>query len=382
MQAYALMVVPSNFPNGDAGAVRDMAFADIFQKLGYKVFLIGAGRQKKDGEINGVRFFSVYQEAHSKLDHLKRFLGSKNAYMAYINQVIDQNGLPSVIYINDISHSVIGNLRALAEKNNIPILHDSTEWYSPCEFAHGKFDKQYILKDRLNRKIIRKPIRVIGISNYMTEYFKSRGLKAVRIPVIMDVENTEIAANTDDKVKLIYAGSPANKDYLKEMVLGMASLAPASQQRFEFHILGANEEQIKSLTGLSSLPSCIKAYGRVPREKVEETMLHMDFSVLLRPSKERYTQAGFPTKSVEAMSHGVSMICNISSDLGMYLKDGENAIIVDGYDEKAFAQSLERVVSMKRQQIDALKHRARELAEKEFDFRKWVNTVSSLIGEE
>lgn len=379
---YVLMVVPSNFPNGDAGAVRDMAFANIFQELGYNVFLIGAGRQKKDGEINDVHYFSVYQEASSKIDHIKRFLGSKNAYMSFIKQVIDQNGLPSVIYINDISHSVIEHLRVLAEKNNIPILHDSTEWYSPCEFNYGKLDKQYILKDRLNRKVIRKPIRVIGISSYLTDYFKNMGLKAVRIPVIMDVENTDISANSDDKVKLIYAGSPANKDYLKEMVLGMESLAPDQQQIFEFHILGANEEQIKNLTGLYSLPTCIKAYGRVPREKVEETMRRMDFSVLLRPSKERYTKAGFPTKSVEAMSHGVAMICNISSDLGLYLKDGENAVIVDGYDKKSFTRSLERVISMSRQQIDIMKYNARQLAEKEFDFRNWKNTVSDLIGDE
>ena len=167
------------------------------------------------------------------------------------------------------------------------------------------------------------------------------GLKAVRIPVIMDVENTDISANSDDKVKLIYAGSPANKDYLKEMVLGMESLAPDQQQIFEFHILGANEEQIKNLTGLYSLPTCIKAYGRVPREKVEETMRRMDFSVLLRPSKERYTKAGFSTKSVEAMSHGVAMICNISSDLGLYLKDGENAVIVDGYDKKMLSRVMD-----------------------------------------
>ena len=311
---YVLMVVPSNFPNGDAGAVRDMAFANIFQELGYKVFLISAGRQNKEGEIAGVHFFSVYQDARNKIDHIKRFLASKNAYMSFIKQVIDQNGLPSVIYINDISHRVIEHLRVLAEKNNIPILHDSTEWYSPCEFKHGKLDKQYILKDRLNRKVIRKPIRVIGISSYLTDYFKNMGLKAVRIPVIMDVENTETAVNTGDKINLIYAGSPANKDYLKEMVLGMASLAPDKQQCFVFHILGANEQQITNLTGLQSVPTCIKAYGRVSREKVEETMLHMDFSVLLRPSKERYAKAGFPTKSVEAMSHGVAMICNISSD--------------------------------------------------------------------
>ena len=47
---YVLMVVPSNFPNGDAGAVRDMAFAKIYQELGYEVYLIGAGKTGKKGQ--------------------------------------------------------------------------------------------------------------------------------------------------------------------------------------------------------------------------------------------------------------------------------------------------------------------------------------------
>lgn len=377
---YVLMVVPSNFPNGDAGAVRDMAFASIFQMLGYKVFLVGAGKGDIEGDYKGVHYYSVFREAHSRIDHLNRFLKSKTAYLSVIKHLVEENGLPSVLYINDVSHSVIEFLRKIAEKNNIPILHDSTEWYSPCEFTHGKLDKAYILKDRLNRKVIRQPIRVIGISSYLTEHFKGRGLKAVRIPVIMDVKTKKTSVNEDEKIKLIYAGSPANKDYLKEIVLGVTLLSEDNQKQLELHILGANEDQIKGLTGLQILPDCIKAYGRVPREKVEEVMLRMDFSVLLRPSEERYAKAGFPTKSVEAMSHGVAMICNISSDLGMYLRDGKNAIIVDGYDEKGFSKSLERILSMSRADIDALKHNARQLAEEEFDYRGWVDTVSDFIG--
>ena len=378
---YVLMVVPSNFPNGDAGAVRDMAFASIFQMLGYKVFLVGAGKGDIEGDYNGVHYYSVFREAHSRIDHLNRFLKSKTAYLSVIKHLVEENGLPSVLYINDVSHSVIEFLRKIAEKNNIPILHDSTEWYSPCEFTHGKLDKAYILKDRLNRRVIRQPIRVIGISSYLTEHFKGRGLKAVRIPVIMDVKTKKTSVNEDEKIKLIYAGSPANKDYLKEIVLGVTLLSEDNQKQLELHILGANEDQIKGLTGLQILPDCIKAYGRVPREKVEEVMLAMDFSVLLRPSEERYTKAGFPTKSVEAMSHGVAMICNISSDLGMYLRDGKNAIIVNGYGEKAFSKSLERILSMSRDDIDAIKHNARQLAEEEFDYRGWVDTVSGFIGD-
>lgn len=376
---YVLMVVPSDFPDGDAGAVRDMAFAKIYQELGYEVFLIGAGRGEKAGIYQEVHYYSLYKEAKSLTDHFIKFVSATRAYMELVNGIIKNNGVPSVIHINSIPEAVIRKLIKIAERRTIPILHDSTEWYSPCEFTHGTLDKAYILKDRLNRRVIRQPIRVIGISSFLTEHFKGRGLKAVRIPVIMDVENTKTSINTDEKVKLIYAGSPAKKDYLKEIVLGVALLSEENQEKIELHILGANENQIKGLSGLQTLPNCIKAYGRVPREKVEEVMLQMDFSVLLRPSEERYTKAGFPTKSVEAMSHGVAMICNISSDLGMYLRDGENAIVVDGYDEKVFAETISRILKMSHKEINAIKAKARKTAEANFDYRLWIEKVNSLL---
>ena len=48
---YVLMVVPSNFPNGDAGAVRDMAFAKIYQELGYEVDYIVFDLEWNQGKL-------------------------------------------------------------------------------------------------------------------------------------------------------------------------------------------------------------------------------------------------------------------------------------------------------------------------------------------
>ena len=70
---YVLMVVPSNFPNGDAGAVRDMAFAKIYQELGYEVYLIGAGKTGKKGEYNGVHYYSIYKEVNNLKDYLLNY---------------------------------------------------------------------------------------------------------------------------------------------------------------------------------------------------------------------------------------------------------------------------------------------------------------------
>jgi len=260
------------------------------------------------------------------------------------------------------------------------MIHDSTEWYSPCEFTHGKLDKAYILKDRLNRKVICSPIKVVGISSYLTKHFHERGLPAARIPVIMDVENTRVSdVTTSEKVRLIYAGSPAKKDLLREVVLGISGLTSKEQNRIELHVYGASIEQLKTAASVEAVPDCIKAYGRVPRSEVEHAMLESDFSILLRPAEERYTKAGFPTKSVEAMSHGVAMICNLTSDLGMYLEDGVNAVIARSHDEESFGAAIRRVLALDRKGINQIKKNARATAEKNFDYRKWVPALKRLI---
>lgn len=377
---YVLMVVPSDFPGGDAGAVRDDAFAHIYRELGYEVRLVGKSTTSRYGQYNGTDYVSIYKNVPGIRGHFERFFFDPPKYKRVIESWINEFGNPSVIHINSIPEKTIRFLIHIAKKNNIPIVHDSVEWYSPCEFPLGKLDKAYILKDRLNRKIIRQPIRVYSISSYLDEHFKNRGLKSCRIPVIMDVKNTRISGDTSsDKVKLIYAGSPATKDYLREIVLGVELLSEDEKDRIQFVILGATKEQVERITNLTELSSCIEARGRVPREMVQKEMLESDFSVLLRPEGERYAKAGFPTKSVEAMSHGVAMLCNISSDLGMYLVDEKNAVIVDGYTAEDFSKAIIRLLSLDKKSINSIKKEARITAENNFDYRLWTNRVKELL---
>ncbi len=377
---YVLMVVPSDFPNGDAGAVRDDAFAQIYKELGYEVKLVGKGKYGLSGEFNGTVFVSIYREITGIKGHVDRFLFDKKKYKQIISGWINQYGPPSVIHINHIPEETINYLISIANHYMIPIVHDSVEWYSACEFPYGKWDKAYILKDRLNRKIIRNPIKVYSISSYLDCHFKERGIRSVRIPVIMDVNNTKRGIiNSSGKIKLIYAGSPATKDYLKEMVLGVEMLSEDNKARIEFNILGATEKQVILNTGLSKLSSCIKPYGRVSREEVSNKLNESDFAILLRPSEERYAQAGFPTKSVEAMSHGVAMLCNISSDLGMYLMDGVNAIIVNDHQPESLKSALERLLHLSRNQINEIKKQARLTAEHYFDYRLYIDDIKDFL---
>ena len=158
-------------------------------------------------------------------------------------------------------------------------------------------------------------------------------------------------------------------------------MSDVEKERLEFHVFGVNRTQIAHLCKRQVLDSCFQIYGRVPRNEVIRVLRDMDFSLLLRPADERYAKAGFPTKAVEAMSNGVVMMCNISSDLDLYLKDAANAIIVQDATPEALAEAVRRALALSREDIHHLKHAAKKMAIEKFDYQKYVDTMQHFIQE-
>lgn len=382
IQKYVLMVVPSDFPEGDAGAVRDLSFAKIYNQLGFEVFLIGRGRNNAEGNYCGIHFFSVYSEANSFFSKIKRQYLQYRKYKKNVEDLIAQYGFPSIIHINHLQESVFKFLYQMSKENNILMFHDSTEWYSKSEFTLGRFDKAYIIKDRWNRKILKRPVKIIAISSYLEKYFFNRGFETIRIPVIMDVGEFQYKSSKilHDKISVVYAGSPAKKDYLKEIVLAVDSLSEIEKSKIDFHIYGVDRYFIESILQKNNISECFKIYGRVKRDVVKKALNTADFSVLLRPENERYTKAGFPTKVVEAMMSNTAMLCNITSDLGMYLRNYENAILVEECTVSSFLKGLRYILSLRRDEIEIIKKNARMTAELKFDYRLYVEKIRLLIN--
>ena len=121
--------------------------------------------------------------------------------------------------------------------------------------------------------------------------------------------------------------------------------------------------------------------GRKPRSEVLRQVAGSDFAFLLRPSDERYAKAGFPTKVVESLSLGTPMLCNLSSDLAIYLKDGENSILINDCSADACCSALRRILALSREQMNRMRLSARKTAEDAFDWRKYKRVVELFIKE-
>jgi glycosyltransferase involved in cell wall biosynthesis len=118
----------------------------------------------------------------------------------------------------------------------------------------------------------------------------------------------------------------------------------------------------------------------VPQPEVARAYLGSDLSVLLREPL-RFAQAGFPTKVPESLAAGVPVICNTTSDIGMYVRDGVEGFLCADHTAASFAATLRRVIAEWPSRYSEMRSAARGAAERFFDYRQYSATLSTFLKE-
>ncbi len=378
----ALLVCTDSYPDGDAGAVRTHVFAKMLESMGYEPTVVGLGKttnfQFKTHE--NVLYISLRSESESFFaKSLNRVLFHKRLE----KYIFKNNHIWDLIVFSPVSEKTISFLKKYSSQKNVPLVHDSIEWYSHEQFFLGKLHPTYIAKNRLNKKLIDKRVKVIAISSYLERYFSGKGIKTIRIPVIMDTKLMGCEKNIEQKKHVfVYAGSPGKKDYLNVVVSGFAKIK--KDFPYELRLIGITKEQLISLCGVDpsdveKLGDHLCCIGRVPRKQVLEHLSHADFTILMRSEEQRYAKAGFPTKFVESLATATPVISNATSDIANYLKDGENGFLVSECSAEALSRSLEKALELSFDERLNMQKNARLTAEECFDYQKYSEKLMELI---
>ena len=388
MKNVFVIVSGDRYPEGDAGAVREHAFALILKELGYTPLVVGMGATTdfKMREYDGVAYYSLrYKKQNIICRALGRYLFNK--HLNSILKKIGRDRIKGIMYVSGGKKSA-SFVKKYAEKNSILLYHDSVEWFSPEEFADGENNRAYQANNRLNTEIVGKGWRTVAISSYLYSHFEKRCDKAIRIPVIMNVDKIEYSLDPTPGKKTVfaYAGSPGTKDYLSEIIGGFAMLSAEDIAKIEVHVAGVTKEQLVNICGaraedIERLGNSLIAYGRLPREKAVGIVRGADFSLLLRDENLRYARAGFPTKIVESLSCATPPVCNLSSDLASYLKDGENAIVIGGNKATFVKEAIEKILKLEKGALPKMRKNARKTAEESFDYRNYKDAFEAFIKE-
>ena len=371
-----LIITGDKYPNGDAGAIREHSFAKIFQELGYFPIIIGMGETTnfKKKIYDEVTYYSM---RYSNKNIVYRILG-RVLFLYNTKKILKQLQLNEIKGILVVSGGkvVFEYFEKISKENNIQLFHDSVEWYSSTEFKRGEKDRAYKANQELNTEIINKNYKVFSISSYLEKFFSEKGIKTIRVPVIMDVQRIKHQKDMGkgEKIRIIYAGQVGEKDHLVEVVQAIEYLEKNNISKFQLRLIGITREQYENKFGKIKeelLNKSIYFMGRISREEVLNELSKAHFTVLLRPENERYAKAGFPTKVVESLSTATPVICNYTSDLNLYLRDRYNAIILDGCSEDACIKGLERILKLSKMELETMQGNARKSAEKYFDYRKY-----------
>ena len=149
-------------------------------------------------------------------------------------------------------------------------------------------------------------------------------------------------------------------------------------------IYGANENQVlenikNDFKLLSEIKEFVYIHGRIPQFEIPNKVKEADFTIFIRPNRKS-SNAGFPTKFAESLAVGTPVITNLTGDIGLYLRDGENGLVVSDDSEDQLKNTFNKIIEMKAGDLSKMRKIARKTAEQYFDFREYTNIIEDLFS--
>lgn len=368
------------FPHGDAPSNRILAMAKSLRFAGYQPFVIANGVPPngtlgaKSGihSVDGIPYVTVRAE---KDKFFNRF--ARRVFQTwFLARAVLHAGLKDVNCIVTTQGTVTLGLLILSKYIwKKPLVVDCMEWFEPHQFKLGFFSPSFISFLYKFHFLSAHASRLICITRLLSDYFESKGKRVFTLPPQVDVDSFEPHADAGggERLELFYAGTASKKDHLHTVLAGLMLLSSGELSRIRFTIAGPTPAEVKALlvaygTDASLLGDTLRLLGRIPRSQVLSELSRVHFTVLLRPVS-RYSSAGFPSKIPESLAAGTPVIVNLTSDLNAYLRDGDDALIVERCSPEAFAVALRRALALKSPEINQMIVAARRCALEKFDYR-------------
>lgn len=384
------------FPNGNACGTRVLGIGKALREAGYRVVFAGMERRGReedflpDGECcyQGFSYVSEKDQGHGRMARLKRGLFTHVTGATTMRRLhaMDLSSTQAIIAYQP-SGPLLWQLMSFCRKRGLALVVDSTEWYDPRQVQGGRLGPMYWDSALRMRWLQPKTGRVIVISSFLARYYRDRGCDVVRIPPLVDMDQTGrgpagLVLRDDGVLRLVYAGFPGKKDLLITAIRGLRELRAAGVP-VELHLVGLSRAAADACVGkysplLDELGEAVVYHGRVSHSVAMALVAQADFSILVRPD-ERFAHAGFPSKLAESLSLGVPVITNLTSDIGEYVRDGNEGIVLEGSDPESFAVGVRKALAMPREQWAEMRAHARQRALECFDYRNFVVPLHDFV---
>lgn len=377
-------------PNGDAAAARVLNVARTLRLAGHEISFISWGglegdeTRSEDGvcKVDGFPFVVT-----GEIDYTGGLLNKAKTWLQQGNRTkfLLRKQLGQYDAIISYNCSIIGWLVSFCKKNNIKLISDLTEWYSFSELKPISIPKYLWDMTVVQRSVLNK----IVISSYLDNYYYES--HNIVVPATCDAAEdkwhnnlgyAEAFISPFEGITLIYAGTPAKKDLVHNVVNAVQKLAVEGYP-LRFVILGITRDQYlanySNLLYTCNLHKNIIFLGRVTQDVIPSFYHASDFMIFLR-ERNRKSNAGFPTKFAESFTSGTPVIANLTSDLGMYLMDTKTGFVVNEPTVESVYNVLKnKVISMDRDNINDLKKRTKAVAVR-LDYHSYKTQLKDFIN--
>lgn len=376
-----VFIVVCEFPYGSASSMRARSLYKLIELAGHNVHVIADYESVSDAD--DCKDFSYESIFDKNISFKKRQTVPKKSITA-LKQYCKTHNVDCVLM--NARYERVAKIAAFCKKQKIKLIVENCEWYDSSSFRLGKIDPRFYQNEIMMRYYLKRADGFISISRFLDKHNKEFGKKSVRIPTVLDVENTEYAVCTNnEKITIIYTGSvEKSKELLKPVIAVLAHL-PDLRKKIEFHIYGPSRENVlNNIDGdevlLEKAGQSVVIHGRIPQDKVQPVLKNADYLIFIRPVR-RSSDAGFPTKLGESFAVGTPVIANDTGDLSLYIKNAENGFLLDSYSKEKLTDLFEKLINLSKEQYCNLRKGARKTAEESFDYRKYVETIENLLGD-
>ena len=381
-----IFVISSPFPYGSAYSSRAINLTKLFCTCGYHVHVI-APKSKLVQECKELEGFdySVEYVVDTKNVLTLCGIGTDKPYMDAVNKYLKEEKIDLIISSSMVF--VADKLYKLSKKIDVPYIIEQCEWYDESTFKFGRYNPYFREHIKRIEKKNQKLDGVISISTLFEKHYLNQGVKTVRIPTILDVQNTEYRTKTDkiNAYKIAFAGSLGKgKENLKP-VLEALKVINKNKIQIIFDIYGPSEKQLLSninddIELWNTVKNCVHVHGYIPQNQVPKAIYDSDFTIFFRPDRKS-SNAGFPTKLAESMTVGTPVITNNTGDISLYVKNGVNGYICNDSTSMEIESIFEKILNMDIEKYMQLRVSARKTAEESFDYKHYINAFNNLLKE-
>lgn len=385
----AVFITLNTGNKNNANTLRDIQIGNMFKKQGYQIIYVNFGTTK---------YKTFVQEDYGTVVSLKKYphptvIGKVLNHVdlsTTVSEFVTYNikNADAILVSPCINEKAVNYLYKHFKKQNTKFYLAMTERYSQEEFAKMTIMNKINIRNNhyFADEFANKDFKVICISKYLEGLYKEREMEAIRIPFVFDKGFYPDQPKSEHyTLNFMYSGIPLKKDALALSLEGFGLLSDEQLQCLRIHLVGVNEDWVKANVSeetFMKITNSLICYGIQSHDFVIEKFKEMDFTFLMRDPELIFTKAGFPTKVSESLHNKTPVVCNITSDLGDYLDDGVNSLIVKDYTAETFKNAIQSALKLNKNRLINMSEQAYKTAQEKLSLEAFENEFVDFVTKE